>query len=444
LTSLAANPDRILWDVVEEHLDEAAFLFERWEQAVVAPHYSADELERLVERRLRAHLDGLVIAGAPAAERLLVPALSDPDCAAACALALLASPAEDVVDGVLASYATTEDDAQRRGLARALAVTDREGIDTALRLATYSTEGPAQAGLLDILAARRIDPGAIVGTLLRRDDATLLAATLRAAAVRAPDDERVRVVEALLESDVPEVAAAATETAMVWGFRPAWERCLARARAGAPWALRLVALLGGASDAEFVRDMVATRTTSEERQSALVAFGYAGRIDGIETCLALLGDEDELTARLAGEAFCAITGLRVEKAFTRPAPADDDAALPSLDKDLETDLEPTPEDDLALPDPVAFANWWQAHRHEFEAGTRYLRGRVYDAAAVGSALRDGPMRRTEALALELLIRTHGAVCLPAPRLGHSVARIAGLTGHAGTEELGYQGRVRWL
>ena len=29
-----------LWDIVEEHLDEAEFLWERWEHGLVAPNYN--------------------------------------------------------------------------------------------------------------------------------------------------------------------------------------------------------------------------------------------------------------------------------------------------------------------------------------------------------------------------------------------------------------------
>src|SRR3569832_1116128 len=69
----------IPWDIYEEHLDEAAFLWGQWERAMDAAHYTIDEVIEGPERRLRAHLDGLVLGGHPVAENLLVPALADED-----------------------------------------------------------------------------------------------------------------------------------------------------------------------------------------------------------------------------------------------------------------------------------------------------------------------------------------------------------------------------
>src|SRR5690349_14801760 len=66
----------VLMDVLEEHLDEAAFLWSQWERALVAPHSVLNEVAGL-EERLLAHVDGLVIGGVPVAGRLLIPALEE-------------------------------------------------------------------------------------------------------------------------------------------------------------------------------------------------------------------------------------------------------------------------------------------------------------------------------------------------------------------------------
>src|SRR5262245_29023441 len=72
---MAMAPAMVLWDVVEEHLDDAAFLFEQWERALVAPDYTLSEVAERLEPRLFAHLDGLEIAGAEVVPRLLEPQL---------------------------------------------------------------------------------------------------------------------------------------------------------------------------------------------------------------------------------------------------------------------------------------------------------------------------------------------------------------------------------
>jgi hypothetical protein len=79
----------ILWSVVEEHLDEAGFLVERWQAARSSPLFTRKSLRTRIEQRLDAHLEGLAQGGVAAAEKLLWPALENEELATAAALALL-------------------------------------------------------------------------------------------------------------------------------------------------------------------------------------------------------------------------------------------------------------------------------------------------------------------------------------------------------------------
>src|SRR5689334_5531802 len=100
----------ILWDVVQEHLDEAEFLYEQWSNAFHSPTYPRRELASTLERRLEAHLDGLVVGGRAVAEQLLIPELANTDAPArstVAALALLAGEHDSlpkiVIDHAFAS-----------------------------------------------------------------------------------------------------------------------------------------------------------------------------------------------------------------------------------------------------------------------------------------------------------------------------------------------------
>ena len=89
---MTPTEDQLLWDVVEEHLDESEFLVELWASARRSASYRLDELERGPEARLFAHVDGLVVNGPLALERVAWPVAEDPKaepsrlCAAALAL----------------------------------------------------------------------------------------------------------------------------------------------------------------------------------------------------------------------------------------------------------------------------------------------------------------------------------------------------------------------
>jgi hypothetical protein len=65
----------LLFDIIEEHFEEAAFYFRRWDEAQDGFDYTLDEVRRGPEELLRANIDGLVVGGAAAAERLLWPAI---------------------------------------------------------------------------------------------------------------------------------------------------------------------------------------------------------------------------------------------------------------------------------------------------------------------------------------------------------------------------------
>src|SRR5437870_2540108 len=98
MTSPTHSPtDIILWDVIEEHFDEAEFLFEKWERTLYSPGYTLAELGATIEPQLEAHLDGLLIGGREVAARLLEQELENdmaPTRALVAALVLLGSEEE--------------------------------------------------------------------------------------------------------------------------------------------------------------------------------------------------------------------------------------------------------------------------------------------------------------------------------------------------------------
>lgn len=86
------DEEQILWNVVEEHLDEAEFLVEQWASARRSPLYTLTELDEGPQARLDGHVDGLVVNGPLAHERVVWPAVEgadEPARVTAAALALL-------------------------------------------------------------------------------------------------------------------------------------------------------------------------------------------------------------------------------------------------------------------------------------------------------------------------------------------------------------------
>src|SRR5690242_10365122 len=80
----------MIWNVCEEHLDEAAFRWTQWERALEAPDFTLVDTAEW-EERARAHVEGLVAGGVAVEEKLLVPALEEeePGRVSSAALALV-------------------------------------------------------------------------------------------------------------------------------------------------------------------------------------------------------------------------------------------------------------------------------------------------------------------------------------------------------------------
>jgi uncharacterized protein (TIGR02270 family) len=393
-------------DVAVEHLDEAAFCRTLWELALGAPNYTAAEVEQGPEERLRAHLDALVLGGRPAAEQVLVPALDheDPPIVFAAAWCLLASEDGIFDDEVLRAFGAATDDARRRAeLARALALTPSRAAGDRLAHALDGLPPAARAEAARILTRSFARP-AEIRHWLSGDDAALASGAL--GGLGGDLTPWADLLERHVRAGDPAVVSAAIRPGLCVGMVAAWDACVEAATGPDAAVEDLVALatLGGAAEHAAVERALQLPAA---RRPALFALGFSGRRRAVELCLEIMDDGDPAVARVAGEAFSAITGLAIEGAYARREPDDD------LDTgDGPAAARPTPaEGRLPLPDGPAIRAWWSSAAPRFEPGQRYLGGAPISAAALVAAIAGGPMRRRPGHALELAVRTRGACFL---------------------------------
>ena len=391
-------------DIYEEHLDEAAFLWLQWERALLSPAHDLRETVEL-EERLLAHLDGLVLGGAPVARALLRPALEseEPPRISSALWALLAEPTDLELTELVTLLKTLP--GELLGAAqRALELSGREGIGEALLPLLKETDASLQALALEVFASRAEVPKGSVVEWLQHADARVVVAALRGMHHR-PQELDPRMLSSLLVEKRPGIAEAAIEAGLVAGLRTAWDECR-KVVGGRVGIGRLpMALLALSGDDRDIQSLLECVGRAELRADALWALGFSGQIGAAEACLELMADES-----LAGEAFSAITGLRLEEPYVAPR-QDEEESLPPLEEDLAEDLEHRPESELRMPKREAVAAWWQDARKEFTRGTRYLRGRVFSIEGLLEELEQGPMRRRHVHALELAIRSRGACML---------------------------------
>ena len=407
----------ILWDIMEEHLEETGYLWGQWEAALDAPDYTLAEVAE-VEERLFAHVDGLLVGGPPVAERLLLPALADddPELVFAAAYSLLSSGVADLADAVVGAMVEADED-QLPAIKRALELAPLDGLERRLRTLATKGKPPVRAAALDALTFHGLEVGGLLTRFLAIKNPVLLQAGLRAA--RLPGalllEEHLRRA---MDHSNPEVRDAALEAGLIRGLPAAKERCQALAASrdpGCGHALLLLALAGDERDHELIRDC---RKMPKLRAAVIWAMGYSVRVSAAELCLRAIDTEDGDIARLAGEAFCSITGLDLEgEGFVAPGQPSSrqdpcvEGAMEPQEDELEELAPQTPEQMLLRPDCCAVRAWWKEHREQFKDGVRYLYGSPMDKTSLLQALRHAPTRRRHPLALAVTLRTRGAQLL---------------------------------
>ena len=394
----------VLWDVVQEHLDEAGFCALAWQAALRSPLYTLSEVQTGPEERLCAHLDGLVIAGEATVDRLLLPALFEqedvePGAPQAAALVLGSLGHLDPVQSALLS----EHPEVRRAASAALTLSAPPAFDRWLLAHLASAPPGALRGELWSLGLRRRLPvGALEVTA--QDGATeeLRAALLSAR--RSPALGPRGLWDELLQHPDPALAEDARRAGLCRGSEEAWRLTQRLAAAGASDALLDLALFGQGRELDLVG---AALDDPALRVPALRAAGYSGRGELLPALLGLVDAPDLLVARLAGEALSLLTGLDLAEDPYNALPPDPPDSPSDLEADdLDADLVPSDDDDLPLPAAAPVRAWCARHMPSSSAA-RVLAGEPWTVTRALDLLDLGPAHRRATLAWWLEVHSGG-------------------------------------
>ena len=364
----------LLRDVLEEHLEELAFLWGLRRDGLSSPDLTRAGLSR-IEARVEAHADGLALAGGELLD-LASPGLGadDPAVAFASGYALLRAGREGA-DAVLDAFREARG-GTLEGLAEALAHGEGKETREALSGLAASADGALAVAASTALAIQRApglperveerfvdDPAPAV-----RSAAWRLATLLR----EAPRPEAVR--RGLADPD-PAVALEAAAAAAWFALPAALDACRERAVSGAAGAgewLRLLATLGAAADVGAVLAAAEDRRGAGAGAAGPRALGALGHPRGVDALVRMMEDEDAARAAAAGRAFGKVTGLDAA-GERRPGPE-----APSLDGGADEEA-----DDVALPDAAAAGGAWAGVRASFARAERWCRGLDVSATASG-------------------------------------------------------------
>lgn len=393
------------WDLVEESLDEAAFLWKRWEADLTSPTRNLNEVGLWTEDRLQGALDGVRVAG-DGVVRLIQSAIegNDPAQLAVCAH-LLAGRCPAEACRQLGEVVREATGLRLWSMIRGIEAAELDASFAPVT-AILSSSGPEHlAALWRLKAFRRSSPGTEIAAAFASGEPLTQVEALRVLR-HVRDDSAGKYVAAGLKSDSLAVRKAAIECGVRQRQASAWEvaRRLAYERdpESGPF-LSLLACVGSPDDAQLV--IGALREPALQR-SGLFALGYLGTPEAVEICLAAM--RNPKLARGAGEAYCAITGVDLQREGLVAADAEEGGPPPDLDADpLDSNLVPTPDQLWPLPDEKRIRGHWEAAKSRYVQGVRHLRGKPVDLDALVAAVESGPMLRRPDLITELTIRSGG-------------------------------------
>jgi uncharacterized protein (TIGR02270 family) len=392
-----------LWDIVEESLDEAEFLWRRWESALAAHDRDLAGVSFWVEERLLGALEGIAVAGDAAIEPVLLPALSaeEPNLVAVAAQVLGSMRTSMAVDalGSALLQATSE---KLGSLRRGLELVEMPILLQALTARLGEPDAPLRAALLEAAAFHRRDTPPSVVEWASSEDPNLQRAVAFSARY-APTQARQQIAEHGLRYGDPAARNAAIETGLLAGLPSSWNACLNHAAGeGCEPLLVTIGLVGRASDQDAIFRALGNEPT---QKSALWALGFAGTGLAAETCVECLRQGKHV--QLASDSLSAITGLDLEKEGLVVRVPEKEEPVAFEEDDLDADLVPSPEALLPMPDVDGVKRWWSTQQARFARQERYVGGRPASLSVLQDRLEHGAMRRRDGYALELAIRTAG-------------------------------------
>lgn len=407
----------ILVDILEEHLEEAAFLWQQRGVALESRDYDLADLAELEERFL-AHVDGLAVGGRES-WKLLQPKLAEGEVGEAVAAGLVAlqSGKREWIERVLQAFPAAEGEVLA-GLADAFRHAAYADATRFLESHLGSDSAAVRAAATDVIGFRRepLAPGRVAALL---DDESLAVVS---AAVRAAGRLRLSGLAGQVEGFQgaeadPVVRREAWEAGMLLGGERSLARCREAAASRAEGADRAIVLLGLAGRPDDSGLLVEALRDPDRARAAVIAVGLLGAPAAVPALVRSAANP--ALARLAGEALGRITGVDVKEAGLEAAPADPEGRPPQADAAAETEAETAADDEFAedpdeglpVPDPEKLEAWWVENGARYDPKVRWRRGRPHGPAVLVEILRGGNLPERAFAAFELALAEPSRACL---------------------------------
>jgi uncharacterized protein (TIGR02270 family) len=412
--------------VIEQHAEEAAFLWLLRDAAVYAPHYSLADLAHL-DNRVEAHIDGLRIA-AEAGWEICKEALGREEVGEVFAAAVLAyeSGDDERIQTVLSVGSTSLE--LSRGLVSALGWLPYEQAERYIQqLITAESPDLRRIGIAASAVHRR-DPGRALADALSDNDPSLRARVLRAVGQLGRLDLVAALRSNLQDDDIECRFCAGWSGALLEDLqavpvlRSLAETDFPHRQEAMKMAVRIMDLSAAHG---WQKELAQNRETS---RLAVMAAGVMGDPVSVPWLIERMTIPE--VARVAGESFSMITGVDIAYEDLEGEWPKGFEAGPTENPEDEN-VEMDPDEDLPWPNPELIEKWWFSHRGEFQSGARYLCGKPMTIESLEDVLRKGYQRHRAAAAIELAIRQPGQPLFEVRAPGVRQQQLLGLQGTRG-------------
>jgi uncharacterized protein (TIGR02270 family) len=404
----AARP--IIVNVVTQHVEDAASLRHVRSVLVRAPHVGLLQLGRLDER-IEAHLDGVRVAG-EGGTALARTALEQAEVGSIFTVMVGAIERHDV-DEVRRMLAL-RDAMPQAARAAASAVGWVSAADLRGLIAPWFNGDDATLLWLALAACavHRVDPGQALTRWIDHADARIRLRAMQAAAELGRVDLRGACVDAAASlKDADHVLIAARAAVLLGDRGAALAQLHATALETSPQQKQATALVMLFGDAQHGRDLVAAlsrcaQQDASQRRLLIQATGWSGDPKVVPWLIQQMSDLK--VARLAGEAFSAISGADLARLDLENIHQPDAPPSGPTDDPAEDDVAMDEDDSLPWPKVDAIQAWWSREGSRFTPGLRHLLGervdRANDAALVGALERGTQRVRSQAALLRCTLQ----------------------------------------
>ena len=387
----------IIPHIIDQHAEEAAFLWLLRHNAVYAPHYNLKDLTKL-DGRVEAHIDGLRIAGDYGWEACCHN-LEFKERGEVFTAAILALEGNHI-DRIYKVYQVAEEAPETlTGLVSAFGWVDPHHLQGKVNGLLVSKNPLWRQVGIAACAIHRVNPGKFLDQAIQDDDTQLRARALRAAGELGRVDLKPAMLEQVNNQNSVAGFWAAWSVVLLGGRGKALSSLQTKIMEGSDFSLKAMQPVLRVLNLQEVKELLKALVQNGDRtREAIIGAGISGDPSYMPWLIKQM-EVPEL-AKIAGESFSFISGVDI-------AYDDLEGELPNsfvtgpMENPEDEEVAMDPDEDLPCPDPLLIDRWWKQQQHNFLPGIRYLLGKPINEHQCQTVLRTGKQRQRQAAALEL-------------------------------------------